>query len=323
MSNVEHITVKDDDDGQRLDRWLKRHVPHLPYGLAQKLIRKGQIRIDGKRAKTDTLLTGGASVRIPPIQPRSSEKKEPRLSDKDKKFMRSLIIYEDAHIYAINKPSGLAVQGGTNTKYHLDMYLDALKDKDGVKPRLVHRLDKDTSGIMLLARSANAAKKLGELFHKQKIKKIYYALCSPAPEIPDGVIQGSLMKAGGPNKERMRVDEDGKFAKTEYSVVDNAMGHVAFVAFWPRTGRTHQIRAHAEEGGFPILGDNKYRAGAEPPEGIEIADRLHLHAYSLTFKHPFLSKDITLVAPMPDDLKKSWRNFGFDYKAAVDDFEDI
>lgn len=180
LSDVRHITVKDDDDGQRLDRWLKKNVPELPYILAQKFLRTGQIRIDGKRAKPESKLSGGQEIRIPPIKPRMRPDK-PKLSDKDAAFIKSLVIYEDEHVIALNKPYGLPTQGGSKVKVHIDGMLDALADKEGVKPRLVHRLDKDTSGVLLLARSAKIARALGESFKGRDVKKIYWALTCPAP----------------------------------------------------------------------------------------------------------------------------------------------
>ena len=171
--SVKFIAVNQDDDGQRLDRWLKKNVPELPYGLAQKLIRKGQIRIDGKRAKTDTKLTPGQEVRIPPLEHKSLEEKN-QITDKDRAFIKSLIIYQDEDVIAINKPTGIASQGGSKTKYHIDGLLEGLTNKQGVKPRLVHRLDKDTSGVLLLARSAKSAKTLGQAFKTREVKKIYW-----------------------------------------------------------------------------------------------------------------------------------------------------
>jgi 23S rRNA pseudouridine955/2504/2580 synthase len=227
---------------------------------------------------------------------------------------------------AINKPHGLAVQGGTGTRYHLDALLEAFVKKEGdVKPRLVHRLDKDTSGVMLLARNAKVARVLGMSFKSRDIKKIYWALVSPNPEEPEGEIRAPLAKQPfGSSKEKMVVDEEeGKPASTWYKVIERAGDMAAFVAFWPRTGRTHQIRAHAELVGFPLIGDTKYcdideyehikQKGAF--EGLKIADRLHLHAHRLTLPHPTRKgQTLELIAPLPDDLKKSWQELGFDHK---------
>jgi len=298
-------------------------------------MRKGQMRVDGGRVKPDTRLQGGQEVRIPPIRP-AAPKKEKKLDEKDKAFVRSLVLYEDEHVIALNKPSGIATQGGSKVKDHIDGLLDAFKDKEGVKPRLVHRLDKDTSGILLLARSAKIARKLGDTFRSRDIKKIYWALVSPTPEVIEGAIKAPIAKAGGRNKERMVVDEEeGKFAITEYQVIDNALQSAAFVAFWPRTGRTHQIRIHAELIGCPIVGDKKYarlpeqeewheaRRKAEADLGeLNLSDRLHLHARRLILPHPGRSGVLDITAPLPPELKSSWKKLGFNANLKEDPFED-
>lgn len=323
MSGVRHIKVLDDDDGQRLDRWLKKRVPELPYGLAQKLMRTGQIRVEGKRAKAETRLVAGQDVRLPPME-EQGEKREKKLSPKDIAFIKSLVIFDDGDVIALNKPAGLSVQGGTKTRIHIDGFLDGLKNKEGVRPRLVHRLDKDTSGVLLLARSADIARKLGEAFKGREIQKIYWALVSPAPVVPQGTIKAPLVKSGGKNKERMRTSNEGKNAITEYSVIDKTGDQVAFVAFWPRTGRTHQIRVHAEIAGFPLLGDNKYRGpGIEKIEGIEYAERLHLHAQRIILKHPSKKGILDVTAPLPEELRKSWKKMGFNPSYKDDPFEGL
>ena len=333
-TDVRHIEVKADDDGQRLDRWLKKRVPEIPYGLAQKLIRKGQFRVDGKRVKADTKLSAGQSVRIPPVEDKPKDAR-PKISKEDADFMRSLVIYDDGDVIAINKPYDLPVQGGTKIRRHIDGMLDALTGKDGVRPRLVHRLDRETSGVLLLARSGKVAKGLGYAFKDRGIKKIYYALVVPTPDVREGSVKAPLVKAGGPNKERMVIDEDkGKFALTDYTVVEDAAGQAAFVAFWPRTGRTHQIRVHAELMGCPIIGDNKYRGG--PPreyaehevqplsfDDIDIADRLHLHAARIICKHPTQKGMLDIHAPLPNALKKSWKVLGFNSNYKDDPFKNL
>lgn len=325
MSNVRHIKVIDDDDGQRLDRWLKKRVPELPYGLAQKLMRTGQIRVEGKRAKAETRLAAGQEVRLPPMEEAKDGKTARKLNDKDIAFIKSLVIFDDGDVIALNKPAGLSTQGGTKTRVHIDGFLDGLKNKDGVRPRLVHRLDKDTSGILLLARSAMVATRLGNAFKGRDIKKIYWALVSPAPSIAKGTIKAAIIKSGGSNRERMVVDEkEGKKSVTEYSVIDKAGNKVAFAAFWPRTGRTHQIRVHAEIAGFPLLGDNKYRGlGLEKMEGIEYADRLHLHARRIILRHPVKNSTLDITAPLPEDLIKSWKALGFNPSLKSDPFADL
>lgn len=329
MSGVQILKVSEDDDGQRLDRWLKKYVPEMPYVLAQKLMRKGNLRVDGKRAKPDTRLKSGQEVRIPPFAENKAHKSEPKekpaLSPQDVKYIRSLVIFEDADVIALNKPPGLATQGGTNMKRHVDGLLDGLTNDKGVRPRLVHRLDKDTSGVLLLARSAKAAKELGAIFKGRNIKKIYFALTVGVPEVHEGTIRAPLAKAGGEGKEKMRIDhKEGKKATTEYKVLEHAMDRAAFMAFWPRTGRTHQIRAHAALVlDCPILGDGKYGGAAARIEGVETERRVHLHAARIICPHPMGKGKLDISAPLPPELKKSWKALGFESSHRKDPFADI
>jgi 23S rRNA pseudouridine955/2504/2580 synthase len=329
------IEVAQDDDGQRLDRWLKKFVPDMPFVLAQKLLRKGQIRVDGKRAKPDSRLVSGQKVKIPPFQ---SEQEayvphKRKLSADDAAFITSLVIYDDGDVIALNKPHGIATQGGTNQKKHIDGMLEALKNREGVVPRLVHRLDKDTSGVLLLARSAKVARELGDAFKSRDVKKIYWAIVSPCPEVFEGTIKAPIIKAGGMGREKMVIDEaEGKYAVTEYAVVEHAERAAAFVAFWPRTGRTHQIRIHAHVMGASILGDGKYK-GVKDPESkrieadlreLELSRRLHLHARRITMVHPTKQgKILDITAPLPPELVSSWRTLGFNPKYKGDPFEHL
>ncbi len=335
-SNLRYITVKDDDDGQRLDRWIKKYVPDMPYVLAQKLMRKGQIRVDGKRVKPDTRLVSGQEIKIPPFESKTQDKikvHKKKITDDDIEFMRSLVIYEDEHVIALNKPADFAVQGGTNTKHHIDGLLEVFKNKDGVVPRLVHRLDKGTSGILLLARSAKCARELGFAFKNRDVRKIYWGVVSPTPDAYEGTIKAPIVKSEG-DYEKMVIDEkEGKFALTEYCVIENAGRAAAFVAFWPRTGRTHQIRVHAAEAlGSAIIGDRKYRAIKDEEcklidadlEGMDLPKRLHLHARRLILPHPMISgRVLDVTAPLSPELVKSWKNLGFNHKYKQDPFEEL
>lgn len=336
MSNVRHITVQQDDDGQRLDRWLKKNLPEIPYVLAQKLMRQGQIRIDGKRAKTQTRLSAGQIIRIPPVSSRedTSELGERKrsLTDADANWIRSLVIYDDGDVIALNKPQNISVQGGTNTKRHIDGMLEALKNKEGVVPRLVHRLDKDTSGILLLARSAKVARELGQAFKGRNVKKIYWAIVTPAPTVINGKITAPIGKSTGAGKEKMIVDEkEGKSALTEFSVIETAGLAVAFVAFWPRTGRTHQIRVHAQVMGSSILGDGKYKAIKDPESkrveddlnGLGLSKKMHLHARRIILKHPSRPGKLDITAPLGVEMTKTWRTLGFDPNYSDDPFVDM
>lgn len=329
-----HITVAEDDDGQRLDRWLKKEVSDLPYGLAQKLIRKGAIRVDDKKKKADTRLSAGQVVRIPPVDDpgqSSAIKDKPRrkVTDADAKAIRGMVIYDDGDILALNKPPGLAVQGGTNTQKHIDGMLPVLAAENGVVPRLVHRLDKDTSGILLLARSADMARKLGFIFKDGAVKKLYAAITVPCPEEKEGTITAPLAKSGQ-DFEKMRLDEeDGKTAITEFRVIEQAGHRCAFTAFWPRTGRTHQIRAHAALIGSPVWGDRKY-GGLKDETGEyllsgpeELSHDLHLHAARIILKHPSTGKVLDISAAFPKKLARSWNSLGFEARLRDDPFSDI
>ncbi len=324
MKDVQHITIPQDDDGQRLDRWLKKNIEEMSFVMAQKLIRTGQIRVDGKRAKPDTRLVAGQEIRLPPMDERPKKVDGYRLRESDAELIINAVIYDDGEILAINKPPGIASQGGMNIERHIDGMLEALTNKDGVKPRLVHRLDKDTSGVLLLARSADMARKLGRMFQSRDMKKIYWAVTAPAPTEMEGEIKAPIIKGTeGPNKDKMMVDhKEGQKAYTNYEVMEVASNKAAFVAFMPKTGRTHQIRVHAAHMGFPLLGDDKYGVKAAL-EGPGIPNRLHLHARSLQFMHPVTKKRMKLTAPLPDDLARSWDAFGFQKKPDHEPFADF
>ena len=321
MSGVYYITVSEDEDGQRLDRFLQKHLKGTPIGLLQKLMRKGQIRVDSKRVKTNTRISEGQSVRIPPLEKKENAKN--KISEQDAEFIRSLVIYDKDGVVAINKPSGIATQGGTNINRHIDGLLPALANKEGVVPRLVHRLDKDTSGVLLLARSAEMARELGKVFQGRNIRKIYWALTVPAPEMNSGEIRAPIKKVGGMGNEKMAVDTEGQSAVTLFDIVDRAHKQLAFVAFWPRTGRTHQIRVHAAHLGCPILGDGKYGGHEAMLEGVDHVKRVHLHARSLHFIHPKTNKPIDVDAPLAGDIEKSWKDLGFDPNSKAQVFADI
>ena len=323
MSGAYYLEVTEDEDNQRLDRFLQKHLVGVPFGLLQKLMRKGQIRVNSGRVKASTRLVAGQKVRIPPMDaPKQIEKRV--LTDRDIDFMKSIVLFDDGEILAVCKPAGLPTQGGTNIKRHLDGMLQALENDKGVKPRIVHRLDKDTSGVLLLARSADMARKLGKLFQGRDIRKIYWALTVPAPEINKGEIRAPIIKAGGEGNEKMVVDvEKGQNATTLFDIVERAHKQMAFVAFWPKTGRTHQIRIHAAHMGCPILGDGKYGGQDAMIDDVDHPRRVHLHAQSIHFKHPNTGKDISISAPLSDEMKKSWRGFGFDDQTNYVPFLDV
>ncbi len=324
---AESVKVQDQDDGQRLDRWLKKYYPALAFGQMQKILRTGQVRVDGKRAKGETRLVAGQEVRIPPQLEAPAEGKDKALSPKEVAFIRSLIVYEDEHMIAINKPAGLAVQGGTKIVRHIDGLLEGLAE-DGVRPHLVHRLDKDTSGVLLLARNPKIARALGDIFKGRDIRKYYWAVTVPVPEIEQGKVKTSLAKTqdedGTGERVRSVAPEEGKMALTYYTVMESVGKKLAWVAFWPRTGRTHQIRVHAVEMGCALLGDFKY----DPHQDFfddkpELPKVLHLHARRLMFRHPVTGKQVDISAPLGAEMKKTFTYFGFNANDKSDPFAEV
>lgn len=322
--DVTTVKVEAADDGQRLDRWLKKKFPAIPFGQMQKILRTGQLRVDGKRAKGETRLSAGQAVRIPPQMNGAPPPRKAGVSEKDAAFIRSLVLYQDDHVIALNKPSGIATQGGSKVTRHIDGLLEGLA-RDGRKPHLVHRLDRDTSGVLLLARDPKTAAELGRLFQGRDVRKYYWAVTTPAPAQKRGKIQSYIAKVEGRGGERVMAvgAEEGKSALTLYAVRDSVGGQAAFVVFWPRTGRTHQIRVHATEIGCPLLGDFKY-APAQPLLESEpgLPQTLHLHARRLVLSHPSGRGTIDVTAPLPDGMRKTFAHFGFDPNDREDPFAD-
>lgn len=322
---TDNVIVTEEEDGVRLDRWLKKHYPDMTFGNLQKILRTGQLRVDGKRAKGEARLVKGQAIRVPPQLATAVPREERGISKRDTEFVQSLVIYKDEHVIAINKPAGLASQGGSKISRHIDGLIEGLA-VNGVKPHLVHRLDKDTSGVLLLARNPRVAKALGALFQGRDIRKYYWAITVPAPEVYQGKIKSSLAKVDGPGGERVQgvSEEHGKMALTYYQVIETAGKKVAWVAFWPRTGRTHQIRVHALEIGCPLLGDYKY-SHAQPllDELPELPQMLHLHARRLILPHPVTGKTLDITAPLDPHMKKTWKFFNFNPDDKSDPFEDL
>ena len=320
--DVRHFTVHEDDDGQRLDRWLKKNLPRMPYALLQKMVRTGQVRVDGKRVKTDTRLAAGQDVRLPPAEEKSDKITfTPKAGDKE--FLESITLYDDGHVLVINKPYGLPVQGGPNIKRHVDGMLATLRNLKGVQPRLIHRLDRDTSGVLVCGRSLAVTSALGDMFAGRDVKKIYWAVVSPAPTEDIGVIDAALVKGTGARKEAMVIDEKtGKSSQTLYSVLARNTEHnAALVAFWPKTGRMHQIRVHAADGlGCPIVGDEKYDGLIPLIDKLGISGRLHLHAARLIFRHPKTDELLDIRAPLPDDIMHTMGVLGFNPSFDTDPF---
>lgn len=320
MSQVVQRDVKADEDGMRLDRWFKAHYPALGHGALQKLLRTGQVRVDGSRAKANVRLEEGQLVRIPPIGDQQRTYKRPGLSKQDAEFIQSLVIYRDDNVIAINKPSGLAVQGGSGTTRHIDGMLDGLKFGAEDRPRLVHRLDRDTSGVLLLARTRKAATVLGQGFKSHEIEKTYWALIVGVPRPMEGSIDMPLIKDGGQGRERVRPAENGEKnaqkAITDFAVISEAAPQFSWVALRPRTGRTHQLRVHMAAIGHPVVGDQKYGGEAAHPSGI-LTQGLHLHARLLDLPDPLQPyKTLGLDAELPEHMAATFATLGFDLRDA-------
>jgi 23S rRNA pseudouridine955/2504/2580 synthase len=375
MPAVETRTVAPDEAGMRLDRWFRAHFPALGFTHLQKLIRSGQVRIDGGRAKTNTRLAPGQSVRIPPLEaretgsanlrpriksgagssrpasraPQDEEGRKlhsgrggghriphpevrgrspslegraasgPKSPNSDADYLRSLILYEDDDVFVFNKPAGLASQGGSGLSRHMDGLLESLRDRKDQKPRLVHRLDRDTSGVLVVAKTRLAAQKLAAAFRTRSTRKIYWALVKGVPKPRQGRVSTWLARGAGAEGEKMLVarhgEDEASHAVSLYSVVENAGQKLAWLSMRPVTGRTHQLRAHAAHIGHPIIGDPKYFSADHNwdfPGGMQ--KKLHLHARRIVMPHP-KGGVIDVTAPLPPHMQQSWNLLGFDADA--------
>ncbi len=286
MTEVRHHEIGPEEAGQRFDRWVRNRYPELSHGQLQKLLRTGQFRLDGRRIRAGTRLEAGQVVRIPPLPGRASSRPpgRPPVSPEDGRFIRRLVLHRDDHILVIDKPAGLAVQGGTGTRRHVDGMLDALAE-GGERPRLVHRLDRDTAGLLVLARTAAAARLLMHAFQQHRVRKLYWAVVAGRPERAEGLIALPLGKAGPPGAERMVANAPAaRRARTAYRQIAAAGRVGAWLGLMPLTGRTHQLRAHCAALGCPILGDRKYGGGEATPASAPPG--LMLQAMELEFPHP-------------------------------------
>jgi 23S rRNA pseudouridine955/2504/2580 synthase len=324
MSGVQTLTVAPEDAEIRLDRWFKRHFPDVGHGRLEKLLRTGQIRLDGKRADAGDRVVAGQRVRVPPLPqtpaPTHTKAAAPTLRASDEKFLQSLVLHRDDDIIVINKPAGLAVQGGTGTTRHLDGLLDGLRFGSTERPRLVHRLDKDTSGVLVLARSSASAAKLGAAFRGKNVRKIYWAVVIGAPKPRDGKVDQSIAKLPGPLGERMTPDdEDGDRALTFYRTVAHAGDRFAWLALEPVTGRTHQLRVHCAVLQTPIMGDGKYGGADSHPAGVPESRKLQLHARAIALPRR-KGGMLTVIAPLPPHMRETWKFFGFEESDEADPF---
>jgi 23S rRNA pseudouridine955/2504/2580 synthase len=323
MSGVQTLTVGAGEGAQRLDRWFRRRFPHVPQGRIEKMCRKGEIRVDGGRAKPATRVEEGQSIRVPPLPEAGPPPPDrPAVSERDAEMIRAAVLYRDDHLIALNKPPGLPSQGGSGQgARHVDGLSEALRFGAGEKPRLVHRLDKDTSGVLLLARSRGAADALTRAFRAKETRKIYWAACAGVPAPRMATIRYGLVKAGGEREKMLCVHPDAvaatpgaKRAVTDYAVLEAAGGRLSWVALVPVTGRTHQLRAHMAEIGHPVLGDGKYGGSAQENAGTgwgagaggALSRKLHLHARHLALTHPATGARLRITAPLPAHMARTW-----------------
>jgi 23S rRNA pseudouridine955/2504/2580 synthase len=330
MSGVQTLTVSVDDGEQRLDKWFKRRFPQLTQGAVEKMCRTGQVRVDGARAKASDRIVPGQVIRVPPLPdtaapPRSTAG---RISAADTKMIQNAVIFRDEHLIILNKPPGLPSQGGSGQgDRHVDGLSEALTFGYKDKPKLVHRLDKDTSGLLMLARTDRVARALSEALRHRNTRKIYWAAVAGVPHPRKGSIKYGLMKAPGHGRggegEKMQCVHpakmadypDAKRAQTDYFVLWFLGSRLSWMALEPVTGRTHQLRAHMAEIGHPIIGDGKYGGGEAGNEGDgwgagiggDISRKLHLHARSLTIEHPITKAMMTFTAPLPEHMARTWK----------------
>jgi 23S rRNA pseudouridine955/2504/2580 synthase len=322
MSEARTFTVAEDDDGIRLDRWFRRHMPDASFNIVSRWARTGQLRVDGKRIGPGDRILAGQVIRVPPLDVAAAtapstarpKRERPPLPPEEEEFVQSLVLHRDRAAIVIDKPPGLATQGGTKTERHLDGLLDGLQFEAEGRPKLVHRLDKDTSGVLLLARSANAAAYFSKAFSSRTARKAYWALVVGVPSIEDGMIELPLAKQPGTGGEKMHVDEkEGQPARTRYRVIERAGNAACWVELQPYTGRTHQLRVHMAAIGHPIVGDGKY-GGQDAYLTGGISRKLHLHARRLRIDHPDGHK-LDVSAEPPRHFLESVEHLGFDLAA--------
>jgi 23S rRNA pseudouridine955/2504/2580 synthase len=316
-AGVQTVAISADEAGMRVDRFLEARFPGLSFSHIQRIIRKGELRVNGKRAQPKQRLEAGQAVRIPPLRLDEPKPRAPgsEADVKTRDFLKSITLHEDADVLVLNKPMGLAVQGGSGTTRHLDGMLDVLRDAQGQRPRLVHRLDKDTAGCLLVAKTRFAASALAKTFRSRSARKIYWALVAGVPKPRQGRISTFLAKEEREDDSFMRIARHGEagaiHAVTYYAVVDTAARQLAWLSLKPVTGRTHQLRAHMAHIGHPIVGDPKYFAKEnwELPGGMQ--NRMHLLARRIVVPHP-RGGTIDITAPLPPHMQQSWSLIGFD-----------
>lgn len=316
--DVRQFRVAQDDDGIRLDRWFQRHLPDVGFNVVSRWARTGQLRVDGARAAPGDRVADGQTIRVPPAEAKAPRPEKPArakkqilLSDDEIAFAQDMVIHRDDQAIVLNKPPGLATQGGTKTDSHVDGLLDALMFDSEQRPKLVHRLDKDTSGALLIARSARSAGYFAKAFSSRTARKIYWALVVGVPDVRDGMIDLPLAKQPGTGGEKMHVDEkEGLPARTRYRIIERAGNRAAWVELQPFSGRTHQLRVHMAAIGHPIVGDGKY-GGKESFLSGTISRKMHLHARRIRIDHPD-GGHVDVMAELPTHFAESMADMAFD-----------
>jgi 23S rRNA pseudouridine955/2504/2580 synthase len=314
MSGVQQRQVSGDEDGMRLDRWFARHFPQLGFGRLQKLIRNGEVKVDKAKVTTSTRIAAGQTIRIPPIDD-PDVVREPRPDGEDALFLKDIIIYEDDDLFVLNKPHGVAVQGGSGTYRHLDGMLKSLPNQKGETPKLVHRLDRDTSGCLVVAKTSAAATHFGTVFRSRSARKIYWAVVAGNPSPRQGEISCFLAKQSTTDGEQMVVVKNGTpgavHSHSYYSTTDTASRRFAWVTLKPVTGRTHQLRVHMAQLGTPILNDPRYFNIENYQAAAGLGEGLHLHARRIAL--PLRNgKRLDISAPLPPHMRQSFEALGFD-----------
>lgn len=320
---MKHMVVTDADHDIRLDRWFRRHCPAVPQALLEKSLRQGKVKLDGRKAKSSDRVAAGQAIALPEawLAEAPSHRptgKPPPVMAEDARKLEKTVLYRDADVMIVNKPPGVAVQGGTGQKHSLDAMLDVLRFDASERPRLVHRLDRDTSGCLVLARSARAAAELARLFAGRGVEKIYVALVIGLPRPLAGTIRLPLAKLERGRHSRtaayesVGIDEEaGKPAVTEYRVLEHLSDTLSWVELRPLTGRTHQLRVHMAETGHPIVGDGKYGGAKAFVRGMKLPPQLHLHAQRIIIPD-LRGRRIDTQAPLPPHMRQSREMLGLD-----------